>query len=140
MTPADGIRKFGFRRWYERQLIEGHAYLVTGFMSMVLVLACLEDANPRAGGLKPLVTLVVVVAAGVLCMVALGRYKDVLFRAEELAEQSVCKQCGVYGLLKVKGSRTAPSSVSGDIEPDVELLTVECKKCGHQWTMGPQQG
>jgi len=29
MELSDGIRKIGFRRWYERQLIEGHLYLIS---------------------------------------------------------------------------------------------------------------
>ena len=37
MSPADGIRKLGFRRWYERQLIESHAYFLTCFLCMIKV-------------------------------------------------------------------------------------------------------
>ena len=38
MTPADGIRRLGFHRWYERQLIESHVYLVTGLLSRLATL------------------------------------------------------------------------------------------------------
>jgi hypothetical protein len=57
MTPADGIRKLGFRRWHERQLIESHLYLVTGFLSMILMLACFETFSFRAPGVEPILTL-----------------------------------------------------------------------------------
>jgi hypothetical protein len=42
MTSAEGISKHGFRGWYERQLIEGHVYFVTWFLSLILVVACPE--------------------------------------------------------------------------------------------------
>ena len=48
MTPADRIDKLGFRRWYERELIEGHAYLVTGFLSFIVIAVFLEEIDWRA--------------------------------------------------------------------------------------------
>ena len=30
MEPADSIGRLGFARWYERRLIEGHAWLSAG--------------------------------------------------------------------------------------------------------------
>ena len=55
--PADAIRKLGFKKWYERQLIESHVYLVTCFLCLILVVAVLEGFSFRAPGLQPLVTL-----------------------------------------------------------------------------------
>jgi hypothetical protein len=46
---ADDIRKLGFRRWYERQLLESHACLVTCFLCTILLAVCLEGAMPRSG-------------------------------------------------------------------------------------------
>ena len=37
MAPAASIRRIGFRKWYERELIKSHAALVTSFMCAVLV-------------------------------------------------------------------------------------------------------
>ena len=54
MSPAEGIAKHGFRRWYERELIEGHVYLVTCILSLMLIAACLEQIDWRG----PLVQLV----------------------------------------------------------------------------------
>ena len=45
MSPADGIRQLGFRRWYERQLIESHAYFLTCFLCMIMV-QCRKCGNP----------------------------------------------------------------------------------------------
>ena len=36
MDIVEGVRKLGFRKWYERQLIEAHAWLVTGFLAWLL--------------------------------------------------------------------------------------------------------
>ena len=36
------IERHGFRRWYERQLIESHAYLALGFVALILLLSGLE--------------------------------------------------------------------------------------------------
>ena len=74
MTAADGIRKLGFRRWYERQLIESHVYLVTGFLSMIMVFACFEDFSLRAPGIKPFLMLALIMGGAVLCAVSLWRY------------------------------------------------------------------
>lgn len=134
MSCAEGISKLGFRRWYERQLIESHAYLVTGFLSLILAIACMEEFSARGPVAKALLMTVVIAGAAVLCLAALKRYRVVLERAERLAEQSVCGQCGVYGVLRLVTSRpvvNAPDTASAE-----EVLTVECRKCGHQWTMG----
>jgi hypothetical protein len=32
---ADGIRKHGFRKWYERELLQSHAHLVLTFLSVL---------------------------------------------------------------------------------------------------------
>ena len=37
MEPADSIRRLGFWRWYERQLIEAHAWFITGFICIVSI-------------------------------------------------------------------------------------------------------
>ena len=39
MEPADSICRLGFARWYERRLIEGHAWFITGFFCMIAIAA-----------------------------------------------------------------------------------------------------
>jgi hypothetical protein len=133
MTSAEGISKFGFRRWYERQLIESHAYLVTGFLSLILALACMEEFSVRGTPGKALLMTALMAGAAVLCWAAVKRYRLVLERAERLAEQSVCGQCGVYGGLRLVASQR--SGDGAETGPPQEVLTVACRKCGHQWTM-----
>lgn len=48
MELAEGIRKIGFARWYERQLMEAHLYLVTAFLCLILLTACASRDSVRA--------------------------------------------------------------------------------------------
>jgi hypothetical protein len=131
MTAADGIQKFGFRRWYERQLIECHVYLVTGFLSMIMVFACFEDFSLRAPGFKPILMLGLITVGLLLCAVSFRRYLSMLLRAQQLAEQSTCERCGSYGRLKVMALVPAVES------PEEGGLAVQCRQCGNEWTMHP---
>ena len=129
MTEADGIRRLGFRRWYERQLIESHAWFVSCFLCLVLVLACAEDIGLKVGGWKPALMLAIIAAAGALGCVALKRYRRLLDRAEAIAGQSTCNQCRTYGRLLVLGAGTA---LATGVEASA-WMRVQCRQCGNQW-------
>jgi hypothetical protein len=121
---AEGIRKIGFRRWYERQLIESHVYFVTAFLSLIVVVAALEEFGAAAHASTRILMLALVVAGGVLCVWSFVRYQFMLARAVRAAERSTCSQCASYGLLDVvqrSESAAAP------------WLRVRCRKCGHEW-------
>jgi len=47
MPLDEAIRKRGLRRWYERQLCDGHAHLVTGLLSLITIAIA---AGRRLGG------------------------------------------------------------------------------------------
>lgn len=129
MSPADGIHKLGFRRWYERQLIESHAYLVTGFLCLIVIAASLEGFSMRDATAATFTSLATMFAAGAVGFGALKRYIDVLARAEHIAEHSMCKGCSTFGRLQIVGSgseRLAVDDSSG-------WMRVKCRKCGHQW-------
>jgi len=131
MAPAEGIRKLGFRRWYERELIEGHVYFVTCFLCMIVVGVCLEQIDWRHP-LRELATLGYVVGGVLLGMISLRRFMQILVRAECLGGQSVCAGCKVYGVLRVL---EAGSGVDDEGVADNPWLRVQCKKCGHEWRM-----
>jgi hypothetical protein len=133
MSPAEGISKLGFRRWYERQLIESHVYFVTCFLSMILVAACLEQANWRVANLDLAMMAIYIGGGAALCFFALRRYNYLLARAESLAEQSTCVQCRTYGILQVIEARHPGSE--GAEDPPADWLRVRCKKCAHEWRM-----
>jgi len=132
MTIAEHIRKLGFRRWHERQLIEAHASLVTAFLAIIVVAVCLDQFRWRDGGLKPLMMLVLIAIGIVLCFKTVTFYFKMLFRAEHFAQQAVCGECKTYGLLEVTHS-AAESTAAGH-----DWLHVRCKKCGHAWTMADE--
>ena len=138
MTRADGIHKFGFRRWYERQLIESHAYLVTCLLCMILVAACVEMFSFRGARSEQLLLLATLIGGGLLCAGSWRRYQTLMVRAECTGEQSTCSECRTYGrfrVIKPEPGRTglpAPISLAVDEESDAQL-TVHCRVCGHEW-------
>src|SRR5712691_2204095 len=72
MEPADSIRRLGFARWYERRLIEGHAWFIS-------VVFC-------------------IIAIGVYGML---RYQKILTEAELLGEHATCGACGAYARFRL---------------------------------------
>lgn len=133
MELSEGIRKIGFRRWYERQLIESHLYLISCFMCLIAVTACLEGFSFRAPGLEPLLRLAAMFASGAVGIWTLGRYLAMLALAQRAAESSVCAKCGTYGRLEVTGGRAA--SAITNAETALSPLGVRCRKCSHEWTI-----
>lgn len=129
MSIAPRIRKLGFRRWHERQLIEAHASLVTAFLTMIAVAVCLDQFGWREGGAKPLILLALIVAGIVLCFKTVTFYFKVLFRAEHYAQQAVCEECKSWGAVEV--TQHAADSAGAD----EDWLKVRCTKCSHAWTM-----
>jgi hypothetical protein len=134
LTASQGIRRLGFRRWYERQLIEGHVYFITAFLSVVLMAACLEQIDVRGSSWQLLFMITVIAATGWLCVIGLRRYNFLLVRAECFGSQSTCAKCKTYGVLQVLGA--GHSEAAGDAPRlDDEWIRVRCKKCDHEWRM-----
>jgi hypothetical protein len=135
MTSAQGIAKLGFRRWYERQLIEGHVYFVTCFLSLIVIAAGLEMIDWQAPVLQFLYMLGVIAGSGALCVTSLRRYNFLLGRAECLGAQSCCQHCQTYGILLVVGSGARNARGGVFDAADDTWIRVRCKKCGHEWRM-----
>lgn len=135
MTSAQGIAKLGFRRWYERQLIEGHVYFVTCFLSLIVIAATLELIDWRAPFLQFAYLLAVIAGAGALCATSLRRYRFILSRAECLGAQSSCERCETYGVLHVIGAGAGNERTELFGATDNPWIRVRCKKCGHEWRM-----
>lgn len=133
MTPAEGIARFGFRDWYERELIEGHAYFVTCILSLILTAACVEQLDWGAPLAQLGMTLFALVLGAALCIGALQRYGFLLARAECFGEQSNCAQCRAYGVLKVTGAGARSPAHSLLSPADNAWIRVQCKRCGHEW-------
>lgn len=117
----EGIRRIGFRRWYERQLIEGHAWLVVCFLAMIMVMAGFELLSMRDGLLEFLSDAALIGGATVLGWFAWRRYARILVVAEFIGEQANCPACAHYGFrCDVAQRGSAP-------------LAARCPKCGHRW-------
>ncbi|MDH5540810.1 MAG: hypothetical protein OEY03_15515 [Rhizobacter sp.] len=122
MDLPDGIRKFGFRKWYQRELMQSHAHLVLLFLCAIGLLATFEVFNRSAPWTEQAFdvgALLLLVAVGVW---SLRRYLFLLIHAEQVANQAVCERCKTYGRLNLlKESRTG------------HQVTVRCKKCENEW-------
>jgi fermentation-respiration switch protein FrsA (DUF1100 family) len=107
MDAADAIREQGFRRWYERQLIEGHAWLVTGFLSLILTAIAIEVIafGESIGGM--LVLLAVGAGGAALCLYAWLRFNRQLFLAEHVAEQATCQPYGKLAFVSASHDASA---------------------------------
>lgn len=135
MASLDRIRTEGFRRWYERQLVECHAWLVSCFLGIVLVAAGMElagEPGQRWMGLG-------LVVAG-LWAAAHGweRYRLMLQVAERFGEQAGCPVCRGYSSFDVTASGPLPMPDGGD--PVLEgrptvWMQARCRKCGGEWTL-----
>jgi hypothetical protein len=129
------IERLGFRRWYERQLIEGHLYLVFAFLVLIAMLAGIEMLDlqrsaPAWGGL-----LLLCAGGGLLVLIAWRRFMTLMGRAELFANGAACPRCAAYGKFRVISAEAA-----SDDEP-VEAgrphwVRVACRRCGESWRLG----
>lgn len=119
------IAERGFRKWYERELIRGHAHLVLLLLATLGVIGGLEAFTERGGGNRLLMVASLLAAAAIGAW-ALRRYLFHLMRAEAIANQAVCSQCDAYARWLIE--RSEPATERGD-----GAMAVRCRKCGHRW-------
>ena len=119
MTTADQIRRIGFRRWYERQLFQSHAYLVVAFIALILLLAAFEglDLAKRSPEFY-LMVLVIASGAGVFTVIAWRRFRALLGRAEMFASGATCPECTTWGRFEVLAEeRSSPDDPPEAVPP-----------------------
>jgi hypothetical protein len=133
--PAAGIHRLGFRRWYERQLLESHCWLVSCVLAMLLVAVCIEDLSFKEGPAQALVLIAVSVAGTVLAVSAWQRYQGTMALAEHLGARSSCAKCEAYGRFEVLASAGANATDTRTPPARIGWLHVRCKRCGHEWTL-----
>lgn len=122
MKLADGIRTHGFRKWYERELLQGHAHLALVLLCVIGLMLALEAAFRFRGLADQLTDIVAVAACAGIGVWALRRYLYLLMRAETLAHQADCPACQAYGQLELVRADAVGDSVA-----------VRCRRCGHEW-------
>jgi hypothetical protein len=117
---SSDISRLGFRKWYERRLIEAHAWLVTALLCAIVIAVSLEGLSFRGNLMVALGAAGVVFFAGLIAWHGVRRFLVLLGEAEHLGSQSTCSRCRRYGVFEVIGQ--APQ------------MSVRCRKCGHEWT------
>ena len=128
------IERHGFKRWYERQLIESHAYLALGFVALILLLSGMELLRDAETGLRYVIVLSAAAGGGMLLVVAWRRFGVLLARAEHFGEAATCPQCKAWGKFKV----LAQESSSPDDPPEAgrpHWLRVRCTQCETIWRL-----
>jgi hypothetical protein len=118
MEPADSIRRLGFARWYERRLIEGHAWFISVFFCVIAIAACMEELNFRGTPLRLFAYVTLVATSVAIGVYAMRRYQSILTEAEELGGHATCTACGAYARFKL----VSPSQV-------------RCRKCDNEWCL-----
>ncbi len=124
MKLAEGIRKHGFRKWYERELLQSHAHMVLTFLCVIGIFAAMEAASQFHTLQDKLVNILAVLLCTAVGIWALRRYLRLLASAEAVAHQADCPSCKVYGRLEVVQVQT---------QDDGDVVDVRCRKCGHRW-------
>jgi len=118
MEPADSIRRLGFTRWYERRLIEGHAWFIGGFFCVIAIAASMEQLSLRGSPVRMVIHTLVVLGATAIGIFGLVRYQRILNEAERLGEHATCGACGTYAHFRL-----------------ISDSQVRCGKCGNEWRL-----
>ena len=122
MDAAQKIRQVGFRKWYERELLNCHANLLLLLLATIGLLGCLEVYSARLSRVDGLQMLAGALASAAIGWFALRRYLRALAHAEFVAHQAVCGGCQTYAKFDAVDERGADSP-----------LKVCCRRCGHRW-------
>ncbi len=121
-TTSDRMERLGFRKWYERELLSGHAHMVLAILSVVALMASMEGF--RSGPAVRVENVLFVVVSAVIGLWALRRYLFLTMRAEVVANQANCPDCGEYGRFRVVGRN-----------PSLGETEVCCRKCSQRWVI-----
>lgn len=138
MDPTSSIRKLGFQKWYERELIKSHAALVTCFLCGLLIAALMEQITGTRFDWRHISMLVIVFCAGIIGWGAWRSYITILCRAEFYGERSSCPQCKTWARFKIvdSGVDSVPGAVAARVAPlEAAWLRVECRQCGAGWRL-----
>lgn len=120
---AAGVRRVGFRKWYERELLSSHAHMVLAIFAVIALLASFEAMRNASEG-EQLMNLVFAGISAAVTFWAMRRYLFLLMRAEVIANQANCEDCGAYGRFQIVREEAGGTQAQ-----------VACLKCTHRWTI-----
>jgi len=106
MSAGQRIRKLGFRKWYERELLQSHVHLVLTFLCMIGLLAAFEALGAGRSWTDQAIDLVAIGLCVAIGLWALRRYLYLLNHAEATANQADCPGCKAYGKFSVESENT----------------------------------
>lgn len=117
----EALQRLGFRKWYERQLLGGHAHLVVTVFALLGVLGGFE-AYARAAQTPAdrLVDLLAIAFSMLIGIWALRQYGQRMAQAEFIANQASCPDCGHYGRWRC-------------LQGNAKGIEVACKDCQRHW-------
>jgi hypothetical protein len=124
MNAARKIQRIGFRKWYERELLQSHAYLVLLLLSTLGLLGSAEAYGLHLALSSQLLVLACATASALIGFWALRRYLYLLKHAEFVADQAVCRACQTYARWEILEEVAQPAQ---------DRLRVRCKRCSHVW-------
>jgi hypothetical protein len=119
---SEGIRRVGFRKWYERELLQSHAMLALCFMCMIGLFAAFEAMRHVDATEDRVADVIAVAICAAVGLWSLRRYLYLLNHAEAVANQADCPRCREYARFNLMAH-------------DGELLRVRCKKCEQEWNI-----
>jgi hypothetical protein len=128
MDILDAIGQLGFRRWYQRKLIEAHAWLISGLLALVLAVSLMEIRSTFSAADTRLALSIGTVLALVGVAFAWNRYRSDLKLAEYFGELASCPACQTYGRFAIIHSRLQAGEQPA-------WMNVCCRKCGQAWRM-----
>ncbi|HEX6265398.1 MAG TPA: hypothetical protein VFZ81_00715 [Burkholderiales bacterium] len=120
MEPAHSIATMGFRKWYERQLVEAYAWLVTALLCALVIVLCIELINFDDHMVMWVGSAGAAYVAGLIAVHGTRRFLYLLARAERFGEQSTCGSCR--------------NQAAFDVIREAPRMSVRCLKCAHEWT------
>jgi ribosomal protein S27E len=138
MDPTASIRKHGFRKWYERQLIESHLALVTCLLCGLTLTVLVEEITLIKLDMRSLSLIGVAAAAIAIAGLSFRHYITVLERAELYGQRSTCADCKTYGRFEIiaTGLDEVPGPAATAVAPlQAAWMRVKCRKCGAIWRM-----
>ena len=122
MKLDEGIRTLGFRKWYERELLQSHAHMALAFVCVIGVFAAFEASSIVQHWADRLMDVFAVFVCGATGIWSLRRYLRLLGHAEAVANQADCPSCKAYARFEL---RAVPA----------DGVRVRCRQCGHEWTI-----
>jgi hypothetical protein len=119
------LRLLGFRKWYERQLFDGHASLVLAIFAVVIMACGFELVSIRDQSLGIVGHALLIFGGCVVAWKALIRYQRIMVNAEYVGGHANCPSCGKHGFKWPKDDPPAD-------EKGLEIKAL-CGRCKTRW-------